>query len=242
MSKKPEAKPKQGAKAEKAPEKKPAAAKVAKDAAPPKAAPAAKPAAPAPAKVAAPAKAPKAAEKKPAAKPAVEKKAAPAVVEKKIEAVVKEPSGEKVPKKPKAEKKPPVKKVIKKKVAKPNQKKGKKKKHLYRFVIDCSHPTEDGIMEPTDFEQFLKERIKVLGKTGNLGKAVTVERLAGKNHIVVNADIAFSKRYLKYLTKKYLKKHNLRDWLRVVSSGPDKYELRYFQISNDADAEEEDKE
>jgi large subunit ribosomal protein L22e len=49
-------------------------------------------------------------------------------------------------------------------------------------------------------------------------------------------------RYLKYLTKKYLKKHNLRDWLRVVSSGADKYELRYFQISNDADAEEEDKE
>jgi hypothetical protein len=54
-------------------------------------------------------------------------------------------------KKPKAEKKPPVKKAIKKKVAKPNQKKGKKKKHLYRFIIDCSHPTEDGILEPSDF-------------------------------------------------------------------------------------------
>ena len=27
-----------------------------------------------------------------------------------------------------------------------------------------------------------------------------------------------SKRYLKYLTKKFLKKHNVRDWLRVIAS------------------------
>ncbi len=40
-------------------------------------------------------------------------------------------------------------------------------------------------------------------------------------------------RYLKYLTKKYLKKHNLRDWLRVVASQKDTYELRYFQINQD---------
>jgi large subunit ribosomal protein L22e len=38
-------------------------------------------------------------------------------------------------------------------------------------------------------------------------------------------------RYLKYLTKKYLKKNNLRDWLRVVANGKDTYELRYFQVS-----------
>jgi hypothetical protein len=48
-----------------------------------------------------------------------------------------------------------------------------------------------------------------------------------------------SKRYLKYLTKKYLKKHNVRDWLRVIASNKDRsvYELRYFNI---ADQEEEE--
>merc|ERR1712037_565925 len=30
----------------------------------------------------------------------------------------------------------------------------------------------------------------------------------------------------------YLKKNNLRDWLRVVASAKDAYELRYFQINN----------
>ena len=50
-------------------------------------------------------------------------------------------------------------------------------------------------------------------------------------------------RYLKYLTKKYLKKNNLRDWLRVVASTKDSYELRYFQINNEeSDNEEKDNE
>lgn len=44
-------------------------------------------------------------------------------------------------------------------------------------------------------------------------------------------------RYLKYLTKKYLKKNNLRDWLRVVASDKETYELRYFQISQEEESE-----
>lgn len=49
-----------------------------------------------------------------------------------------------------------------------------------------------------------------------------------------------STRYLKYLTKKYLKKNNLRDWLRVVASDKETYELRYFQISQDDEESEAD--
>lgn len=49
-----------------------------------------------------------------------------------------------------------------------------------------------------------------------------------------------ARRYLKYLTKKYLKKNNLRDWLRVVASDKETYELRYFQISQEDDESEAD--
>lgn len=51
-----------------------------------------------------------------------------------------------------------------------------------------------------------------------------------------------SNRYLKYLTKKYLKKNKLRDWLRVVSKDKETYELRYFQINSQEDDDEEDAE
>lgn len=49
-------------------------------------------------------------------------------------------------------------------------------------------------------------------------------------------------RYLKYLTKKYLKKQQLRDYLHVVANSQMKntYELRYFNINADeGDAEAE---
>jgi large subunit ribosomal protein L22e len=53
------------------------------------------------------------------------------------------------------------------------------------------------------------------------------------SNIVVNATIAFSKRYLKYLTKKYLKKQDLKEYLRVVSTNKNQYELRYFNIQSE---------
>merc|ERR1711872_414537 len=102
------------------------------------------------------------------------------------------------------------------------------------------HPVEDGIMNCQDFEKYLNERIKVGGKTNNFGKEVALVR--EKNKINLTSTTAFSKRYLKYLTKKYLKKNNLRDWVRVVASAKDSYELRYFQINNEDDEDEEDNE
>ena len=45
---------------------------------------------------------------------------------------------------------------------------------------------------------------------------------------------------MKYLTKKFLKKHELRDWLRVISNAKDSYELRYFNINQEeTDGEEQ---
>ena len=74
------------------------------------------------------------------------------------------------------------------------------------------------------------------GKTGNLGNVVHIEHF--KNKIIVVSEKQFSTRYLKYLTKKYLKKNNLRDWLPMVASDKETYELHYFQISQDEDESE----
>ena len=60
------------------------------------------------------------------------------------------------------------------------------------------------------------------GKAGNLSGGVVT-----KSKITVISKGTFSKRYLKYPTKKYLKENNLHDW------------LRYFQI-NQEEGEEED--
>merc|ERR1711955_96896 len=119
----------------------------------------------------------------------------------------------------------------------PRTKGGKKKKVVKTFTIDCSHPVEDGIMVIAKFEEFLKGRVKVEGKVGNLGKNVSITSTKAK--INVSADIDFSKRYLKYLSKKYLKANNLRDWLRVVADSKGSYQLKYFNINQEDDEDEE---
>jgi hypothetical protein len=68
--------------------------------------------------------------------------------------------------------------------------KGKKKAQT--FTIDCGKPVEDKIMDIASFEKFLHDRIKVDGKAGVLGSAVTIAR--EKNKISVTSESAFSKR------------------------------------------------
>eukprot|EP00009_Paramoeba_aestuarina_P000004 CAMPEP_0201507086 /NCGR_PEP_ID=MMETSP0161_2-20130828/866_1 /ASSEMBLY_ACC=CAM_ASM_000251 /TAXON_ID=180227 /ORGANISM="Neoparamoeba aestuarina, Strain SoJaBio B1-5/56/2" /LENGTH=137 /DNA_ID=CAMNT_0047901363 /DNA_START=64 /DNA_END=477 /DNA_ORIENTATION=+ len=125
----------------------------------------------------------------------------------------------------------PVKKAGSKKAT---QKRGKKSSNL-KFVLNLSAPVDDGLLDPAIFEKFLHDRVKVNGKTGVLGNKVHITRQQAK--INVTAKPPFSKRYLKYLTKKYLKKNSLRDWLRVIATDKSTYELRYFDIHDNEEEE-----
>ncbi len=86
--------------------------------------------------------------------------------------------------------------------------KDEKKDKVLNFAIDCSKPVEDKVFITSNFSEYLRQRIKVNGKTGKLGDQVKINDDGSK--VNVNSTIPISKRYLKYLTKKYLKKHSLR--------------------------------
>ncbi|TPX72341.1 hypothetical protein SpCBS45565_g00411 [Spizellomyces sp. 'palustris'] len=122
------------------------------------------------------------------------------------------------------------------------KKDNKAKKAPVKYTIDCSSPANDGIFDTASFEKFLHDRVKVNGRTGNLGDSITISRGSGTITVTASPSIQFSKRYIKYLTKKFLKKHQLRDWVRVISVARTAYELRYFNIAeadNNEDADEE---
>jgi large subunit ribosomal protein L22e len=89
-------------------------------------------------------------------------------------------------------------------------------------------------------EKFLHDRIKIEGKTGVLGDKVTIVREGSS--INVTCKIKFSKRYLKYLTKKFLKKQRLRDYIRVIARTQKSYFLRYFNFQDEEGAAAEEKE
>jgi len=82
----------------------------------------------------------------------------------------------------------------------------------------------------------MHDKFKVNGKTGQLGQSVEIKRDGSK--ITVIGNVHFSKRYLKYLTKKFLKKNQLREFMHVIASAKDTYELRYFNINQDEEETE----
>ncbi len=96
-----------------------------------------------------------------------------------------------------------------------------------------SAPSKDGIFDVAAYDKFLKDRIKVDGRTNNLGENVSLALADNVLTLTVSASTPFAKRYIKYLTKKFLKKNQLRDWLRVVATSKTAYELRYFNVAAD---------
>mmetsp|Transcript_27184 Transcript_27184/g.38181 ORF Transcript_27184/g.38181 Transcript_27184/m.38181 type:complete len:119 (-) Transcript_27184:69-425(-) len=116
----------------------------------------------------------------------------------------------------------------------------KGKKNVVKFVIDCTQPVDDKVLDVALFEKYLHDHIKIGGKTGALAaNNVAITRDRTKLTVASPAELKFSKRQLKYLSKRYLKKQQLRDYLRVVAASQHSYEMRYFSISGGDDADEE---
>jgi len=112
-----------------------------------------------------------------------------------------------------------------------------KKPSKSTFFVDCAilcGNESERILDIKEFRDFLKARIKVGGKAGNLGTAITVG--IQKTKIAVTSEIPISKKYIKYLTKKFITKTGAREYIRVVMQNKDSYELRFY------DAREEDEE
>uniref|UniRef100_A0A8C8X4N2 Large ribosomal subunit protein eL22 n=1 Tax=Panthera leo TaxID=9689 RepID=A0A8C8X4N2_PANLE len=94
-------------------------------------------------------------------------------------------------------------------------------------------------MDAANFEQFLQERLQVSGQAESLdGGVVTIER--SKSKMTVTSEVPSSKRCLQHLTKKYLKKNNLHDWLCRVANSKESYELHHFQINHDEEEEKDE--
>lgn len=118
-------------------------------------------------------------------------------------------------------------------------KKPRVKKVPQTVVIDCSAPAGDKIMDIATLEKYLLDRIKIEGRTQNYAGVLTVSKT--KTCITLQTTKrVFPKCYIKFLVKKYLKKHNLRDWLRISANGKEGYVLKYFNIASPDEEEEED--
>ncbi|CAO2591876.1 60S ribosomal protein L22 [Lemmus lemmus] len=87
--------------------------------------------------------------------------------------------------------------------------KGREKKAGLKFTLGCICPIEDGTTDAANSKQLLQERSKVNGKAGDLGRRAVAIKWS-KSKIIVTPEVPFSKRLLKYLTKKILAEQSPR--------------------------------
>ena len=106
--------------------------------------------------------------------------------------------------------------------------------------LDCSVPLADGIFDDdtkVQFEEHFANNTKLHGRKGKLSDKVKIGY--DDSTLTISTTMRYRKKYFKYLTKKFLKKKALRDWLRVLATKKDTYQLKYFNIQQDEEAAEE---
>jgi large subunit ribosomal protein L22e len=115
------------------------------------------------------------------------------------------------------------------------QKVVKKKEKSYRKIqVDLNQAVTNNLLSLEAAVKYLNQNIKVNGLKGKLADAVRVSQTdkkeKQKNTLVVAVDntMKFSKRYVKYLIKKFLKRENISLYLRVISNGPSSYLVKLF--------------
>ncbi len=109
-----------------------------------------------------------------------------------------------------------------------------------KFSIDLGDAYEDDLLDPKEFVDYLRSNLKINGKKGNLAEDVTIS--SEKDKIRIQSKLRISKRYLKYLTKKYLKKSDILEYLKVIASDKNAYVIKYIKLAEAEEGKEEEEE
>jgi large subunit ribosomal protein L22e len=110
----------------------------------------------------------------------------------------------------------------------------KKEKSYKKYYVDFNSAVTNNLVSLEAAIKYLESNIKVNGIKKKLGESVLVnsanDKEKKKNTILVQADtkMKFSKRYVKYLVKKFLKRENIASYLRVIAQGSSSYIVKLF--------------
>merc|ERR1712146_564404 len=107
-----------------------------------------------------------------------------------------------------------------------------KKRNYYLDVSEC---IKDNIVELEELETFFKTSMKIGPHSKKEhGEMLTIKRQDTTGKILFTVRVQMHKRYIKYLAKKFLKKAQLRDYVRIVADPKNKhgFNARYLEVEN----------
>ena len=110
-----------------------------------------------------------------------------------------------------------------------------KTKTYKKYTIDFSAPLSNNLLTLEGISKYLELNMKVNGLKGKLGDSIKIS-IADKNNIMIQVEstLEFSKKYLKYLTKKYLKKEGIEKYMTINANSPNGYTVKIIKKNNEA--------
>jgi large subunit ribosomal protein L22e len=119
-------------------------------------------------------------------------------------------------------------------LSKKDDKKDSKQLSYKKFTVDFTSPLENKLLTLESVLHYLQTNMKLNGLKGKLGKSIIInldDLKKNKNAIVISVDssLKFSKRYIRYLVKKYLKKEGIAKYLTLSATSPGAYAVKVIK-------------
>lgn len=120
-------------------------------------------------------------------------------------------------------------------ISKKEEQKDAKQKNYKRFTVDFNAPVDNNLLTLESALKYMQSNMKINGLKGKLGNTIKInltdKKDKNKNSLVFSVDttIQFSKRYIRYLVKKFLKREGIARFLTVSSTSPNAYTVKVIK-------------
>ena len=101
--------------------------------------------------------------------------------------------------------------------------------------MDFNSPVDNNLLTLESALKYMQSNMKINGLKGKLGNtikiSITGKKDKNKNTLIVSVDsqLQFSKRYIRYLVKKFLKREGIARFLTVSSTSPNAYTVKVIK-------------
>ena len=120
-------------------------------------------------------------------------------------------------------------------LSKKEDQKDAKQINYKKFTVDFNAPVDNNLLTLESALKYMQSNMKINGLKGKLGNRIKIsmtdKKDKTKNNLVVSVDttLQFSKRYIRYLVKKFLKREGIARFLTVSSTAPGAYTVKVIK-------------
>ena len=120
-------------------------------------------------------------------------------------------------------------------ISKKEETKDAKQKTYKKYTVDFNSPVDNNLLTLESALKYMQSNMKINGLKGKLADRIKInmtdKKDKNKNTLVISVDttLQFSKRYIRYLVKKFLKRESIARFLTVSSSAPNAYTVKVIK-------------